>query len=219
MNRNNENVGVQRINEQYASIGFPNAPIYFHQQPKGLLILIKSSAGNVENRKVCRSTWANSKYLSKLNVPIAHAFLIGTGQYFGTMPAALSAESKEHRDIIFQDSVDTYRNITHKTMGGLKWALEVGPEFEFLVTLDDDMYFSVEQAIFLLQSPEAFNVYVNGSERVPSQSKFGFKIHPEDNFLAGHKIGGPNKNPPSRKFMHAHSTFPKKNESIGLHNR
>ena len=192
MHRHGERVAVQPINDHYSSIRFPNVSLYFDQRPKGLLILIKSSPRNMENRKVYRSTWANPNYLSKFDIPIAYAFLIGTGQYFGAIPAALSTESKENRDIVFQDFVDTYRNLTYKTMGGLKWVLESCPEFEFLVTVDDDMYFSVEQAVLLLKSPKDYGVSVDHSETLPSPSKFGFKIHPATYFLAGRKLGGQN---------------------------
>ena len=130
--------------------------------------------------------WANPKYLSKFDIPVVHAFLIGSGQYFGSMPEELGAEILQHGDIVLEDFVETYRNNTYKTLGGFKWALEVGPNFEFLVMIDDDLYFSVEQTVLFLKYSHLFGVNVSSSAVV---STFGFKIPSDTSFYAGRNAG------------------------------
>ena len=172
---------------------FPAAPLLSslgHLQRLGLLILVKTAAENVENRMMYRSTWANPEYLKRIDMPVSYAFLVGIGQFKGNTPPELVAESLGYHDIVFQDFVESYRNNTYKTIGGLKWAVQEGPQFEFLAIIDDDLYFSVEQAVHLLRFPEKF--YVREEPRVDKGqlSKYGMKISSEETFLAGYTIEG-----------------------------
>ena len=173
---------------------------YSTDKPVGLLILVKTAAGNVVNRNVYRSTWANAKYLSKFDMPIVHSFLIGTGQFpSGKIPEKLMTESKEHGDIIFEDFIETYRNNTFKTFGGFKWALEVGPKFEFLLMIDDDIYLSIEQAVRFLRQPQLFGVSIE-TKQAEIVSKYGIKIPADESFYAGYPVGGYDTYMPIRKL-------------------
>ena len=184
------------INGALATMRFPAVPLLaalrrLQPQPLGLQILVKSAAGNLVNRVAYRSTWANPEYLKGIDIPVAHAFLVGIGQFEGKVPPELVAESSEHRDIIFQDFVESYRNNTYKTMGGLKWAVERGPPFEFLVIIDDDIYFSVVQAARLLKFPEEFPMSPKpGGNTYGKVFKYGMKISSGETFLAGSKMEG-----------------------------
>ena len=199
--RNGEARNYARINEGYRNMKFPSVPLYFHaSNPVGILILVKSAAGNFANRKAYRSMWANTKYLSKFDIPIVYAFLIGSAQYLDTIPEKLGAEIVRHNDIILEDFVETYRNNTYKTIGGFKWALELGPNFEFLVMIDDDLYFSVEQTVSFLKHPHRFDVRNSDSAAVvaAAESKFGFQIRPDQSFYASGILGGHKSNMPLR---------------------
>ena len=207
--RNGTSSSVKRINDRYESVGYPPAPLYFFTRYLvGLLILIKSAAGNVANRDAYRSTWANRKYLARFDVPIVHAFLIGTGQYGGPVPAKLQRESSKYRDIIFEDFVETYRNNTYKTLGGLKWALQLGPDFEFLLMIDDDIYFSLPRAVQLLKAPHIFNIS-RANDIALATSKFGFQISPEARFFAGSKTRSePVRNPSWKDYYVTWDEYP-----------
>ena len=74
---------------------------------EGLLVLIVSAPGNQENRDVIRNTWGahNAKLV----------FLIGRSQIFDSQ---VSNEAKVYNDVFIYDLVDTYLNLTTKTLMG-----------------------------------------------------------------------------------------------------
>ena len=172
-------------------------------RPLALLILIKSAAGNYEKRQVLRSTWANRSYLSCLEEPIEFAFLIGTAQFqsAGQIPEQLMKEARVHKDMVFIEYYETYRNNTYKTVAGMKWAVEHCPDFEFALTVDDDMYLSVQNALSFLRFPSSYPRISNGIGKTQRLSRFGFEINPNEFFYAGAKFGA-NINLPNRKFVY-----------------
>lgn len=58
----------------------------------------------------------------------------------------LVGEAREYRDIIIEDFLDTYRNLTIKTAFILKHFLALCPQADFLIKTDDDMF--VQPAVF-----------------------------------------------------------------------
>merc|ERR1719187_1951591 len=54
--------------------------------------------------------------------------------------AVVRQESKKHQDIIMEDFVDTYNNLTLKTMMGLKWVTYFCGNAQFVYKVDDDMF-------------------------------------------------------------------------------
>ena len=104
--------------------------------------------------------------------------------------------------------METYRNNKFKALGGLKWALQFGPDFEFLLTIDDDVYFSLPRAVQLLKAPHVFNIS-GANDGTLSPSKFGFRISHEERFLAGSKTScEPTRNPIERKYYLSWDEYP-----------
>jgi len=52
---------------------------------------------------------------------------------------ALKLEGKTHMDIIQEDFSESYWNLTHKTIMGLKWAVNQCPKAKFIFKTDDDV--------------------------------------------------------------------------------
>ena len=157
-----------------------------------ILILIKSATGNYKKRELLRSTWANRTYLSRLRFPIEFAFLVGVGQFekAGSIPMELKQETEDHNDMVWMEHVDTYRNNTYKTLGGMKWAAEYCPNFEFAMTVDDDMYLSTGNVIKFLRNPMAYPREGSITGTPCEFSQFGFAINPNELFYAGTVMGG-----------------------------
>ena len=49
-------------------------------------------------------------------------------------------ESETHHDIVQGIFLDTYKNLTYKTVMGHMWASRFCPQAEFVVKADDDIY-------------------------------------------------------------------------------
>jgi len=56
-------------------------------------------------------------------------------------------EAKENQDIIQENYVESYWNLTRKTVGQLKWTKEYCPGAKILAHLDDDVFIDVPKVI------------------------------------------------------------------------
>ena len=57
------------------------------------------------------------------------------------------SEAKENQDIIQENYVESYWNLTRKTIGQLKWTKEYCPGAKILAHLDDDVFIDVPKVI------------------------------------------------------------------------
>ncbi|XP_064481208.1 beta-1,3-galactosyltransferase 1-like [Ornithodoros turicata] len=69
-------------------------------------------------------------------------FLTGlTSDY--TLTRNISAEAKQHGDVVILPYVDAYRNLTYKFVYGIKWTIENCPGAKHVVKIDDDIVVNV----------------------------------------------------------------------------
>ncbi|XP_069601948.1 UDP-GalNAc:beta-1,3-N-acetylgalactosaminyltransferase 2-like [Ranitomeya imitator] len=64
--------------------------------------------------------------------------------------AALQAESRVHRDMVFVDVVDTYRSVPRKLLLFYRW-LEAAVTFTFLLKTDDDCFIHLDNVLRALE--------------------------------------------------------------------
>lgn len=107
------------------------------KQPVQILVLISTTHRNTERRKALRDTWLS---VARKNMgDVRYAFLLGTVSD-ATTQVALETESATYRDIIQEDFVDSYNNLTLKTMMAFKWASKNCKNAKFFMKTDDDMF-------------------------------------------------------------------------------
>ena len=121
-----------------------------------LLMLVISAPGNFKMRQVARNTWMTVK--SYKNMIITHMFLVGYQSNADS--ATLKKESLIYGDIVQEDFVDSYRNLTLKSIMGLKWASTFCQNAELVFKVDDDIIVNIYSLIVNLIS---FNVQINDS--------------------------------------------------------
>jgi len=133
-----------------------------------LIILVKSAGMNFKKRAAVRSTWGNPRRFS--DVSIKTIFLLGrvgnprelTGALDGKlrpMAYTITAESSKYKDMVLGDFRDTYYNNTLKTLLGLRWLVEICPNFRFAYFVDDDMYVSVKNLLKFVRNPAEYPQY------------------------------------------------------------
>ncbi|XP_078541273.1 beta-1,3-galactosyltransferase 2-like [Lissotriton helveticus] len=108
-----------------------------------LLLLIPSIPEEVATRDVIRKTWGNETLMP--GVDIMRIFLLGAPQppaTFAAMQVLLRNESATFGDIIQQDFMDTYNNLTLKTMMGMEWVATYCPNATYVMKIDTDMFFN-----------------------------------------------------------------------------
>jgi len=119
--------------------------------PPYLVVIVCSAVQNFEAREAVRESWAqDTKTLQGIKV----VFLVGQLTN-DTHQLQLLEESNTHGDLIQEDFLDSYANLTVKSVFLLKWFTQncdkggKGPQYVFKT--DDDMYINLEKLWELVQ--------------------------------------------------------------------
>ena len=103
-------------------------------------ILVISAPEHSSQRKAIRETWGSPKD------GVIFSFVVGTSS--GETKAALEAEARRDRDLIISRVEDHYENLGLKTISALDWILQMCPEAEYVLKVDDDMFVQVRSFTF-----------------------------------------------------------------------
>ncbi|ESO87144.1 hypothetical protein LOTGIDRAFT_106925 [Lottia gigantea] len=114
-----------------------------------LLMFITSTPNNKESRVVIRKTWAAKCW--DPNSVLKCVFVLGRSKN-SSVNMNLITENKTYGDIIQIDFMDSYRNLTYKTMSSFKWAAEYCSNAHYVMKTDDDMYVNTELITQMLQA-------------------------------------------------------------------
>ncbi|XP_069823551.1 beta-1,3-galactosyltransferase 2-like [Dendropsophus ebraccatus] len=118
-----------------------------------LILLIAVQAGQSEARQAIRQTWGNESFVP--GIQILRLFFIGKDTTSTKdVEQALMDESRKYHDIVQQDYLDTYNNLTLKTLMGLKWIATYCPRISYVMKTDSDMFVNTEYLIHSLLTPD-----------------------------------------------------------------
>ena len=82
---------------------------------------------NTDRRRSIRETWGSKHLLEKHNIKLI--FLLGTTEnYDPEVEIELKSETENYEDLVREDFLDSYQNLTLKTLGGLKWTAIFCPQ-------------------------------------------------------------------------------------------
>ncbi|KAI5103784.1 beta-1,3-galactosyltransferase 2 [Silurus meridionalis] len=122
-----------------------------------LLLLIPVEPHNVNARSAIRQTWGNES----LGKGIVRLFLMGVKN--GMSEHSLRSESVQHRDMIQQEYIDSYYNLTIKTLMGMHWVSRFCPKAKYIMKADSDMFVNTEYLVEkLLKSNIPTKMYFTG---------------------------------------------------------
>ncbi|KAK2868952.1 hypothetical protein Q7C36_000823 [Tachysurus vachellii] len=158
-----------------------NEPYKCQDSSPFLILLIAVEPGHVEARNAIRQTWGNESLF--MGMGFVRLFLMGMKSGFdGHLQHAIVEESLQHHDIIQQDYMDTYYNLTIKTLMGMNWVAEYCPHASYVMKTDSDMFVNTEYLIKKLLKPE---------------------LPPQHNYFTGYLMRGyaPNRNKDSKWYM------------------
>ncbi|XP_041443174.1 beta-1,3-galactosyltransferase 2 isoform X2 [Xenopus laevis] len=119
--------------------------------PPFLLLLIPSMPQDVLIRDVLRKTWANESLVP--GISIKRIFLLGRS-FVNDTEVSVEQESSTFHDIIQQDFLDTYRNLTIKTLMGIEWVSRLCPRASYVMKVDGDMFFNPWFLVRQILQPE-----------------------------------------------------------------
>ncbi|KAJ8039144.1 Beta-1,3-galactosyltransferase 1 [Holothuria leucospilota] len=117
--------------------------------PLFLLVLMHSASGNFEQRE--RHRFSCLKVSEVSGKGTASLFLLGeSGDE--TVNSRIKEESGKYKDIIMGNFLDSYQNLTLKTLMGLKWASAFCPLSKYVMKADDDGVINFKNVVNLLST-------------------------------------------------------------------
>ncbi|ESN96139.1 hypothetical protein HELRODRAFT_189122 [Helobdella robusta] len=109
-----------------------------------ILIYVHTSPGNYRRREVIRRTWGNCvQYAPDVSVRIV--FVMGVHpepdeNKAKSLSESLRLEQDLYGDLVQEDFIDSYHNLTYKGVAALKWISLFCPNARFILKTDDDIF-------------------------------------------------------------------------------
>lgn len=120
-----------------------------HQDPF-LVLLIAVEPKRADARNAIRQTWGNESVAGGLG--FLRLFLMGV--WDDKLQRSIEAESQRYHDIIQQEYMDTYKNLTIKTLMGMYWVATYCPGASYIMKTDSDVFVNTEYLIHKLLKPK-----------------------------------------------------------------
>ena len=107
-----------------------------------ILVQVHSRPHGQDRRSAIRDTWGSKEAFRRLNRTASIIFLVGRGKN-AEEDKNLIAESEKYHDIIQEDFIDSYDNLTIKSIMGMKWAALFCSMATYTLKTDDDMFMNI----------------------------------------------------------------------------
>ncbi|XP_063068550.1 beta-1,3-galactosyltransferase 1-like [Engraulis encrasicolus] len=157
--------------------------------PPFLVILISTTHKEFDARQAIRETWGDESAWAG-DVRIVTLFLLGvhTDPVLNQMVAQ---ESTVFHDILVEDFIDSYHNLTLKTLMGMRWVATYCSQARYVMKTDSDIFVNMDNLIYSLLRPGSkprrryFTGYViNGSPIRDMRSKWFMprELYPESKY-------------------------------------
>ncbi|XP_047440436.1 beta-1,3-galactosyltransferase 1-like [Mugil cephalus] len=132
------------------------------QESPFLVLIIPVTADNVEAREIIRNTWGRDTTVQ--GQVVHHYFLLGRSMErngIERLKEQVASESQKHHDILQSDFVDSYNNLTIKTMVMFEWLSTHCPKTSYAMKVDSDVFLNVPKLVdLLLKAPQ--HLYLMG---------------------------------------------------------
>ena len=117
-----------------------------------VLVMIPSSPKGFDKRHLIRETWFKKYINSSL---VALRFVVGLSNLSEEVKADLHTEEKKYNDLVLlEDLLDSYKNLTRKTLYTFIWAA-YNMRFLYLFKCDDDTYPHLGRMLYELHSRDS----------------------------------------------------------------
>lgn len=121
------------------------------QEGPFLVVMIPVAPQNKKARDIIRSTWGREDRV--FDQLVSYYFLLGMSRIPNEPEPPdeqILNESREHRDILQSNFLDSYKNLTIKTMVMLEWLSSHCPNTSYAMKIDSDTFLNVRNLVSLL---------------------------------------------------------------------
>lgn len=118
-----------------------------------LVLVVPVAPGNRKARDAIRQTWGNETRVQ--GELIQTVFLLGLPSRgnISEQQEDVSKENLQYHDLIQSDFIDSYINLTIKTMVIMDWLATRCPQVSYGMKIDSDMFLNVENLVSMLKKP------------------------------------------------------------------
>ena len=128
-----------------------------------MLLGVAAAVYAFERREIIRQTWGTYAESENVKVPFSVLnllfeplilkllFFVGDNQDPNTQEK-LEVEAAENHDIIQENYIESYWNLTRKTIGQIKWKQEFCDSAKYIAHLDDDVFIDVPNVLEQLRA-------------------------------------------------------------------
>lgn len=121
-----------------------------------LVVVVCVAPANFKQRMTIRETWGS---VVRTNTEIRLIFMIG--HTLNTqIQTQIKNESSHYHDIVQENFLDSYRNLTLKSVAMLKWTFTYCPSAQYVLKADDDMFVNLEYLINVLKHRRLKNTVI-----------------------------------------------------------
>ena len=113
-----------------------NEKLCASQNELTFFMYVLSSPKNVENRMNIRKTWGNISIFKQHSTRLA--FMLGSPSD-AAVQEQIAKEQQTYGDIVQQDFIDSYKNVTFKGIMALSWITEFCRNTKIILKFDDDV--------------------------------------------------------------------------------
>jgi len=160
-------MGGIAINQSDASTPVNPHPFNFTLNPENtcdvgpsselfLLVYVHTRPGSIKQRELIRSTWGDVRNYYPITVRRIFVMGLPDSEY---VQDAVNLESNLYHDIVQENFLDTYRNLTYKAVGALRWVKDYCSNAKFVLKTDDDAFVNMHVLLDLLVSKHKSGVY------------------------------------------------------------
>lgn len=118
-----------------------------------LLLVVPVAPSNRAARDAIRETWGSQKRVLGQRVETLFMLGLSGAADAGRQQEELWRESRQHRDLVQSDFLDSYRNLTIKTMMTLEWVASHCFHTSYVMKVDSDVFVQVGNLMKLLLDP------------------------------------------------------------------
>ncbi|KAG7227542.1 hypothetical protein INR49_005357 [Caranx melampygus] len=115
-----------------------------------LVILISTTHKEFDARQAIRETWGDESTFSDIRILTIFLLGINTDAVLNQM---VEQESQIFHDIVVENFIDSYHNLTLKTMMGMRWVATFCPKAQYVMKTDSDIFVNMDNLIYKLLKP------------------------------------------------------------------
>lgn len=138
--------GFKYVKNPGESVCLPAAATNSSSSPPtiDLLIYVHSTPSNMKNRVIIRETWAKRALFPQTRL----VFMLGS-THDQELARRIDLENDLYNDIVQQDFLDSYRNLTLKSIMALDWVVKHCPNAKYVLKTDDDVIVIIKLTAFV----------------------------------------------------------------------